>query len=91
MIIPMITGLLLLLMLFVSVNPLVPVLGWWDDYGGDMNPASKRYPHLSPAKAQARLEAVEWLVGRGYSEEECDAMSLKEMDRLIAKLSERDE
>lgn len=57
-----------------------------------MNPASKKYPHLSVAVAQERYEMVEWMMDHlDYTEEECANLSLKEMRRIRDKVeSEQD-
>lgn len=48
-----------------------------------MNEANKKFPHLSPAVAQRRLEAVEWCMDNlDMTEEQCSALSLKELERL---------
>lgn len=48
-----------------------------------MNPASKKFPALSLAKAEDRFEHVEWLMDHlDYTDEECDKLSLKEMRKL---------
>lgn len=54
-----------------------------------MNEANKRFSHLSPAVAQERLEMTEWLMYHlDYTEEECSALSLKEMKRIVDREDE---
>lgn len=55
-------------------------------YGESMNEANKRFPYLSPAVAQDRLEAVEWLMDNlDYTWDECTELSLKQMRILRAE------
>lgn len=56
-----------------------------------MNPASKKYPHLSVKVAQERYDVVEWLMDHlDYTEEQCANLSLKEMKRIQAQYHDED-